>query len=919
MGRLHLDEEQWRYVLPFLDQALDLCAADRDALLVQLDREQPEVARSLRALLEELAEVKAAHFLEVTAVTVADESLRGQAVGAYTIESLIGRGGMGEVWRAHRSDGRFERKVAVKLIHASLLSKRAAERFEQEGRVLARLTHPNIATLTDAGVTAENRPYIVLEYIEGESIDRYCDARSLGVEARLRLFMDVVAAVAHAQNNLVVHRDLKPSNVLVTRDGVVKLLDFGIAKLIDSDTDTAAATRLGELALTPEYAAPEQLLSEPVTTATDVYQLGVLLHVLLAGCLPYARSMSRRELLRLMLESEPPRMSDVVMRLTDAGKESVSTPAQRRVAARRLRAALRGDLDAIVAKALQRDVGERYSSAATLAEDLQRHLRHEPVVARAGAFRYRAGKFARRYRGTLLSAAAVAVGLIATTVVALLHVREAQIQRDEARIQAQRAQAERRFATLMMTQIGSDGRPATFEEVIDKGVILLDKQYGNDPAFVVDMLIGLSGRYMDLGKTHKEHAALVKAEALARKLGPAALAHVQCNTVETEIALGDLRAAAARMREGAAALASVPKPNYRDVVACLSAQAFLSEAEGRFDEGIRYGERAAAVLEKEGDTRGIQYPALLSHTERIYVESGNAVRAAELNRRQQLAQQQSGRAGTVGLQVERHNEARDLAEMGQIRDALALQRSVIEHGLSDTAPATLQYGDLLLRMEEPAAALRWLDVSLRASRAEGDMARQIIGSALRSRALLALGRSAEATAALPDLSALEGASDTASRSARVQVGIVRANFLLASNQVAQAAVEIDRVLAEVRSAKDLVRWEPSALLTAARIAMADRRTADAVRYATDALRIYERRALEATHSADVGESLLILAMAQKPAGDPRVSGDRVRRAYEALRYGLGPGHSLTRTAAAMIQEPSSPANASTPAAELHRR
>jgi serine/threonine protein kinase/tetratricopeptide (TPR) repeat protein len=917
--RLHLDEEQWRYLLPLLDQAMDLSGADRDTLLVQLDREQSEVARSLRALLEELAEVKASHFLEGTPVHVADESLRGQAVGAYTIESLIGRGGMGEVWRAHRSDGRFERKVAVKLIHAWILSRRAAERFEQEGRVLARLTHPNIATLMDAGVTADSRPYIVLEYIEGESIDCYCDARALGVQARLELFLDVLAAVSHAQSNLVVHRDLKPSNVLVTRDGVVKLLDFGIAKLMDSETDTEAGTRLGELALTPEYAAPEQLLGEPVSTATDVYQLGVLLHMLLAGCLPYARSMTRGELVRLMLDSEPPLMSDGVMRLADAGKESVSNSAERRVAVRRLRAALRGDLDAIVAKTLQRDVGERYSSAATLAEDLQRHLRHEPVVARAGAFRYRASKFARRYRGTLLTAAAVAVGLIATTVVALLHMREARIQRDEAFLQAQRAEAQRRFTTLMLTQIGTDGRTASLEEVIDKGVILLDKQFGDDPTFVVDMLIGLSGRYMDLGKTHKEHAVLVKAEALARKLGPLPLATVQCNTVETEIALGDLRAAKARMREGAAALATVPKPDFHDVVDCLGAQTRLSLAEGRFDEAIQYGKRAATLLEKGGETRSIQYTAVLSKIEFAYIESGNPIKATEILRSQQLASQQAGRAGMVTTQLEQHNEARDLAEMGQTRDALAIERRVIEHGLSDDARVTLLYGNLLLRMEQPAEALRWLDLSLKSSRAEEDVPRLIIGSALRSRALLALGRFDEATAALPDPSTFEGGTDTASRSARVQVGILRADFFLASNQVAQAAMEIDRVLAEVRAAKDLVRWEPSALLTAARIAMGDQRIADAVRYATDALRIYERRTLEATHSADVGESLLTLATAQKSAGDRRLTEDTVRRAYEALRHSLGPDHSLTRTAAAMLQAPNSAVNVPARAAEIRRR
>jgi hypothetical protein len=272
----------------------------------------------------------------------------------------------------------------------------------------------------------------------------------------------------------------------------------------------------------------------------------------------------------------------------------------------------------------------------------------------------------------------------------------------------------------------------------------------------------------------------------------------------------------------------------------------------------------------------------------------------------------------VTLLREQHNEARDLAEMGQIRDALAVQRSVIEHGQADAKPALL-YGDLLLRMEQPAEALRWLDVSLNASRAEGDAPKRIIGSALRSQALLALGRPDEATAALPDPSTLEGATSHGGRGARVQVEILRANFLLANDQVAQAAMEIDRVLAEMRSARDLVRWEPSALLTAARIAMADGRASDAVHYATDALRIYERRTLKASQSADVGESLLTLALAQNSVGDRRLTEGRLRRAYEALRYGLGSDHSLTRTAAAMIQEPTSAANVPAPASELHRR
>ena len=233
MTKISLDTGQWQQMLALFDEALELTDADRTEFLARLDREQPDVASSLRELLEQHYELEERQFLEVSAiVSLAASSMEGQTVGTYVIESLIGRGGMGEVWLARRSDGRFERKVAVKLMHGSLFARHSSERFAQEGRLLGRLTHPNIARLLDAGVTEGHRPYIVLEYVEGQPIDQYCDEHSLDIAARLRLFMDVLAAVIHAQNNLVVHRDLKPSNVLVTHEGgVVKLLDFGIAKL----------------------------------------------------------------------------------------------------------------------------------------------------------------------------------------------------------------------------------------------------------------------------------------------------------------------------------------------------------------------------------------------------------------------------------------------------------------------------------------------------------------------------------------------------------------------------------------------------------------------------------------------------------------------------------------------------------------
>ena len=237
-------------------------------------------------------------------------------IGPYTLISVIGHGGMGSVWLAKRNDGRFDRQVAVKFLNIALVGHGGEERFKREGTILGRLSHPNIAELIDAGLSSTGTPYIVLEFVEGDHIDRYCDRHQLAIEARVQLFLSVISAVAHAHANLIVHRDLKPSNVLVSKDGTVKLLDFGIAKLLEGDAQDGSATQLtvqGGRAMTPEYAAPEQITGAPVTTATDVYALGVLLYVLLTGQHPTgAATHSPAELVKAIVDTEPKRISDVV-------------------------------------------------------------------------------------------------------------------------------------------------------------------------------------------------------------------------------------------------------------------------------------------------------------------------------------------------------------------------------------------------------------------------------------------------------------------------------------------------------------------------------------------------------------------------------------------------------------------------------
>ena len=275
----------------------------------------PRSPTTLTDLLAQYTTIERDGFLDEPALRPVDEpSLTGQTIGNYTLDRLLGEGGMGAVWLAHRSDGRFESQVAVKLLNPALLGPGGVERFRREGRALGRLTHPNIAHLLDAGVTPAGQPYLVLEYVDGETIHHWCDSHDLDVDARVRLLLDVLAAVAHAHAKLILHRDLKPSNILVTANGQVKLVDFGIAKLLDDATELAPSAELTQLAghaFTPDYAAPEQVQAGEVTSATDVYALGVLLYVLLTGEHPTSGDAhTPLDRLRAIVDTEPTRPSD---------------------------------------------------------------------------------------------------------------------------------------------------------------------------------------------------------------------------------------------------------------------------------------------------------------------------------------------------------------------------------------------------------------------------------------------------------------------------------------------------------------------------------------------------------------------------------------------------------------------------------
>ena len=388
MGRL--TTERWRTLNQYLDEALEIRVDQRAAWLAPIAARDAALAADLQRLLHEHDDVRGSGFLDesvsLTFGTPITQSLEGQVIGGYRLMSVIGQGGMGSVWLAERCDGRFEGRAAVKLLNIALMGRAGEERFRREGHILARLDHPHIARLLDAGVSPAGQPYLILEHVDGRNIDEYCNSRELGTEDRIVLFLDVLDAVAHAHANLIVHRDIKPGNVLVAADGAVKLLDFGIAKLLESDpqwgsgatAESTVLTRDGRTPLTPEFAAPEQIAGGSVTTATDVYALGVLCYVLLSGRHPAGAALeSPAALIHAIADAEPKRLSDVV------------PPG-------RLRRFLRGDLDTIVAKALKKDPAERYSSVTAFADDLRRVLRHEPIGARPDSMIYRTSRFVRR-------------------------------------------------------------------------------------------------------------------------------------------------------------------------------------------------------------------------------------------------------------------------------------------------------------------------------------------------------------------------------------------------------------------------------------------------------------------------------------------------------------------------------------------
>jgi eukaryotic-like serine/threonine-protein kinase len=528
-----ISRDRWQQIQAVFEEVIDANPSERAIRLTDSCRDDADLRRSVELLLasDQRSEDSLLNAIGAAAESLLEEHqdrLLGTRIGPYRVVSILGHGGMSTVYRGERDDSQYRLTVAIKVLHQATLHPRMRSRLHSERHILATLDHPSIARLIDSGDLEDGTPYLVMEHVDGESIEAYCDSRTLFVRERLELFIQVCGAVQYAHRNLVVHRDIKSANIFVTGDGIPKLLDFGIAKLLapESLSHTLPVTRLQERMLTPENAAPEQVLGRPITTATDIYSLGVLLYQLLTGRSPYRLlSYSQLQLERAICMDDPVRPSQMVISKLSGEKDiDRSRISDRRgLSPQRLRARLIGDLDAIIAMAMRKEPGRRYPSVDAFADDLNRHLLGQPVLARHGDWRYNAAKFLHRHVFAVVGVAAVFLGLAAIAGVTLWQNHRIELAREATAQERDRAQQVSAFLVDVFSQAdpyNAQGREPTAKELLDRGA---EKILGNvnlQPEVRAQLLESIGLAYRRQGLSERAVPLFEQAVAIRREERP---------------------------------------------------------------------------------------------------------------------------------------------------------------------------------------------------------------------------------------------------------------------------------------------------------------------------------------------------------------------------------------------------------------
>jgi serine/threonine-protein kinase len=787
-----------------------------------------------------------------------------RVVSNYTLERPLGHGGMGSVWLARRSDGRFEGRAAIKFLDLALVDTLGVERFRQEGEVLARLDHPNIARMLDAGVTDGGQPYLVLEYVEGEALDRWCESRALDARARVRLFLQVLAAVAHAHTKLVLHRDLKPANILVTPDGHVKLLDFGTAEILGiSATPTAQAFTL-------DYAAPEQVQREEVSTATDVYSLGVILYELLTGRHPTAAQTPLSKV-RAIVEVEPPRTSS-----------------------------LRGDLGDILALALRKTPAARYQTAEAFADDLRRYLSGDPVRARADSAWYRFGKFVARNR---IPAAALTVVLAAIAVAGVISIQqkhEATAQRDRARALSARSSAVIEFVNAMLAEAAPSQGAISIADLMERSYAKLATRT-NAPEHEAAVLALVAQFYANNANAMRAESMLTRSLELTRASSDRALrGQLLCQHASVATSLGQRGKARADLAEGS----KLAGEDDLASVTCYEVASWVAQDNSDADGTLTFARRAQERLRQSGVVRPDWDAMLRARVGDAYYMRGNTAEAERYYADSLSRLAQFGRGESMATYAVRGRWARVAAETGDTLRALdeyeQLLRIVAASSLNGKPPAYLvmSRGILLTQLARYPQALAALDESIELAKRSNNTVDLIFAGAARAEVRVAMQDVTTAARELQDLAPLIDQTIAPDSSAMERILRLRARIEAAAGHVPEAIAAYSALIA-----RPGIRKVTLARVLAERADLyLDRGALDlALADAQRDLQIARELQLDKQYSAHTGRALAVLARCQRARAENSAARASAEQAAINLAKTLGDDHPDTLRARQLAQ------------------
>jgi eukaryotic-like serine/threonine-protein kinase len=899
---MRIDPKQWPTLSRLLDEALEMAPECRERWLESLPPPDIVYREHLRTLLRHADSAQTHEFLDILPdLKEAVEKVRaavsitalkpGAAVGPYVIEREIGSGGMGAVWLARRSDGLIKRPVALKLPHTGLHGRHLAERFSSERDILAELAHPNIARLYDAGFSDDGQPFLALEYVAGAPLLEYCDQHRLDLRQRLRLFQQVLHAVQYAHGNLVIHRDLKPSNVIVSNDGRAMLLDFGIAKLIAIDPgEESGGTHAGAAgaALTPDYASPEQIVGQAVTTASDIYSLGVLLFELLTGERPHKVSGPRAGLEQAILTLEPQKPSESVTAEAAADARGCTI--------RSLSRALRGDLDTITLKALKKAPVERYATADALSEDIERYLEGEPIAARKDGGWYLARKFVARHKASVVGAGIAMAAIVATAAIALYeahaaagHARAAAAQRDRALALSSRNEAVADFLDVLITEAAGSGQPATIGDMLARSEALVSAEFRGNREHRAAVLDMVGSYYRTIGDEKRALRLLQDALDTVKGSPDADLRRkVTCDLALTLANLGEISDARSMLVN----VINDPQSTAQQAAECLSYRSTVAELENDAEASVSYGKMALQRLRTAANPSAAMEAGILAAIgdgERLAGHSS----IAEDYFRQSLEQYaRAGRELGPDATVIRNNLAIVYDATGNPKHALELYDGILRTA-AQTDPAALppvvivgnraRALELIGRYGESRDAYnRCIELSLK-----GELANMrlhcLTGLAWVAREL---GDLKLADRSLREASEL--AQTVVPGSELITLKIARGRIALANNQLAEARANLDAAIA----GGNTVFYQMTALVPRAELNLNEGRLAEAEADARRALSLAQNAQGGVAYSSRTGLSWLVLGRVLAKKEDTAGSRQALLSALEHLSNTVDPDHPM---------------------------